>query len=243
MPVFPSSEFTILEGNGVIGETSNVAQIVEGDLMARLFYIDSSLGKTRSESILDVSKSFLEAYQETHPNDQLETLNVWDMNLPELDEQTLDASYAIIHRMNHTPEQAKAWLKVVNLVSQFKAADKYLFTIPMWHLGVPYKLKHYLDLLIHPGQTFQYSLGEHESGLMTGRSAVVVYSRFDGYGKGSGSENFESQKRFMEKALRLIGFARIHSIVVVEPMPGSQSCSDPNNVRAKEQAIRMAATL
>jgi len=210
--------------------------------MAKLFYIDSSLGKTRSESILEVSKAFLDAYRETHPNDQLESLNVWDANLPELDEETLEASYAIIHRMNHTPEQAKAWMKVVNLVSQFKAADKYLFTLPMWHLGVPYKLKHYLDLLIHPGQTFQYALGEQLHGLLTGRPAVVVYSRFDGYGRGSGFENFESQKRFMEKALRLIGFTRIHSLIVIEPMPGSQCCSDPDNGRAKDQALRMAST-
>jgi len=224
-------------------KTSVLAQVGEIQVMARLLYIDSSLGKTRSESILDVSKAFLDAYQESHPNDQLDCLNVWDANLEDLDEQTLDASYAIIHRMNHTPEQTKAWLKVVNLVGQFKSADKYLFTIPMWHLGIPYKLKHYLDLLIHPGQTFQYMLGDQVNGLMTGRPAVVVYSRFDGYGRGSGFENFESQKRFMEKALRLIGFARIHSIVVVEPMPGAQGCSDPNNARAKDQAIRMAATL
>lgn len=210
--------------------------------MAKLLYIDSSLGKTRSESILEVSKVFLDSYQETHPNDQLESINVWDADLPEMDEQTLDASYAIIHRMNHTPDQAKAWLKVINLVSQFKSADKYIFTLPMWHLGVPYKFKHYLDLLIHPGQTFQYNLGEQVVGLMTGRPAVVVYSRFDGYGRGSGFENFESQKRFMEKALRLIGFTRIHSIVVVEPMPGTQNCSDPENGRAKDQAVRMAAT-
>ena len=208
--------------------------------MARLFYIDSCLGKTRSEAVQEVSKAFLDAYQETHPNDQLESINVWNSELSELDEQTLDASYAIIHRMNHTSEQAKAWMNIVNLVSQFKAADKYLFTLPMWHLGIPYKLKHYLDLLIHPGQTFQYTLGEQANGLLTGRPAVVVYSRFDGYGRGSGFENFESQKRFMEKALRLIGFSRIHSIVVVEPMPGSQNCSDPNNARAKDQAIRMA---
>ena len=210
--------------------------------MAKLLYIDSSLGKARSESILEVSKTFLESYQETHPNDQLESLNIWDSDLPEMDEQTLDASYAIIHRMNHTPEQVKAWMKVVNLVSQFKAADKYIFTLPMWHLGIPYKLKHYLDLLIHPGQTFQYTFGDQMVGLLTGRPAVVIYSRFDGYGRGSGYENFESQKRFMEKALRLIGFARIHSIVVIEPLPGSQNCSDPDNARAKDQAIRMAAS-
>ncbi len=208
--------------------------------MAKLLYIDSSVGKERSARMLEVGNVFLKAYQETHLNDQLETLNVWDANLEELDEVTLEASDAIIHRMNHTPAQAAAWEKIVRMVSQFKTADKYLFTVPMWHFGIPYRLKHYLDLLIHPGQTFQYLLGDKAQGLMTGKPAAVMYSRFDGYRNGSGIENYESQKRFMEKALSVIGFSRIHSIVVVEPMPGSQHCSDPENARAKDQAIRMA---
>lgn len=210
--------------------------------MAKLLYIDSSVGKDRSAPMLEVGKVFLDAYQETHPNDQLETLKIWDINLEDLDELTLDASYAIIHRMNHTPAQAAAWEKIVKIVSQFKSADKYLFTVPMWHLGIPYRLKHYLDLLIHPGQTFQYALGEKAQGLITGKPAAIMYSRFDGYRHGSGFENFESQKRFMEKALNLIGFTRVHSLVLVEPMPGSQYSSDPENARAKDQAIRMATS-
>lgn len=208
--------------------------------MAKLLYIDSSIGKERSKPILEVGRAFLDAYQETHPNDQLETFNVWDANLDALDEVMLDASYAIIHRMNHTADQAAAWEKIVKISNQFKAADTYLFSVPMWHLGIPYRLKHYLDLLIHPGQTFQYMVDEKSQGLLTGKPAVVVYSRFDGYRHGSGFENYESQKRFMEKALRMVGFTRIHSIVAVEPMPGSQQCSDPDNARAKDQAIRMA---
>jgi len=210
--------------------------------MAKLLYIDSSMGKERSGPILEVGKAFLDAYQETHLNDQLETLNVWDTNLEELDEITLDASYAIIHRMNHTADQAVAWEKIVKMVNQFKSADKYLFTVPMWHVGIPYRLKHYLDLLVHPGQTFQYMLGEKPQGLITGKPAAVIYSRFDGYRNGSGFENYEFQKRFMEKVLGLIGFTRIHSIVAVVPMPGSQHCSDPENARAKDQAIRMATS-
>lgn len=211
--------------------------------MAKLLYIDASLGKELSAPMLEVGKVFLDAYQETHPNDQLDTLNVWDADLLDLNEVTLDASYAIIHRMNHTPAQAEAWESVVKMVNQFKSADKYLFAVPMWHLGIPYRLKHYLDLLIHPGQTFQFLLGEKTQGLITGKPAVVMYSRFDGYRNGSGFENFESQKRFMEKALRMIGFTRIHSVTVVVPMPGTHQCSDPDNSRAKDQAIKMATSV
>jgi FMN-dependent NADH-azoreductase len=210
--------------------------------MARLLYIEANLGKERSASMNEVGKTFLEAYQENHPNDQLDTLDVWNTNLIEIDEAMLNASYAIIHRLNHTPEEAESWEKVVRLVDQFKTADKFLFSVPMWHLGIPYKLKHYLDLLIHPGQTFQYANGERPKGLITGKSAAVIYSRFDGYRNGSGLENFENQKRFMEQALGLIGFTRIHSIVVVEPPPGSLKSSDPDNSQAKDQAIRMGAS-
>lgn len=210
--------------------------------MARLLYIESALGKDRSASLHEVGKTFLQAYEESHPNDQLETVDIWNTNLFEIDETLINASYAIIHRLNHTPEEAEAWEQVVKIVDQFKSADKYLFSVPMWHLGIPYKLKHYLDLLVHPGQTFHFVNGERPKGLITGKPAAVIYTRYDGYRAGSGIENFEHQKRFMEQALGLIGFTRIHSIVVVEPLPGSSKSSDPNNSQAKDQASRMAST-
>lgn len=210
--------------------------------MAKLLYIQSAIGKERCMSMIDVGNVFLEAYQETHPNDRLETFNIWDMDLLEIDETVLNASYAIIHRLNHTADEAKAWAKVTAIVDQFKAADKYLFNVPMWHLGIPYRLKHYLDVLIHPGQTFTYHPGEPIKGLIAGKPAAVIYSRFDGYRSGARVENFDLQKRFMEQALGLIGFSQVHSIVAMDPMPGSSHCSDPENSRAKDQAIRMASS-
>ena len=35
---------------------------------------------------------------------------------------------------------------VETLIADFTAADKYVLATPMWNFGVPYRLKHYIDL-------------------------------------------------------------------------------------------------
>ena len=109
--------------------------------MARLLYVESSPRKERSASI-SVARHFLDAYRAAHPQDPIETLDLWDTVLPRFDAFVLDAKYAIMNGQPHTPEQAQAWQSVVKVTEQFKSADKFLFSVPMWNFGVPYVLKH-----------------------------------------------------------------------------------------------------
>lgn len=46
---------------------------------------------------------------------------------------------------------------VEDVIEQFTAADKYLFSLPMWNFGIPYKLKHYIDVIVQPGYTFSFT--------------------------------------------------------------------------------------
>ena len=80
----------------------------------------------------------------------VETLNVWQAQLPEFDGATIDAKYAIAHGQPHSPEQVHAWKAVARVADHFKSADKYIVSLPMWNFGIPYKLKHYIDLLVQP---------------------------------------------------------------------------------------------
>ena len=42
------------------------------------------------------------------------------------------------------------WNKIVELFGRFNSADKYVFSVPMWNFGIPYILKHYIDLITQP---------------------------------------------------------------------------------------------
>lgn len=180
--------------------------------MAKLLYIESSPRKNRSASIA-VAQTFLEAYQKTHPEDQIVKIDLWHKELPPFDGDVIDAKYAIMHQQSHTSEQVKAWKKVEELIAEFKNADKYLFSLPMWNFGIPYKLKHYIDLLVQPGYTFQVTPQGKYQGLVTGKKAALVYARGGAY---EAKAPIDMQRHYMENILGFIGFTDFTS-VVIEP--------------------------
>ena len=74
---------------------------------------------------------------------------------------------------------------------------------------------------------------------MTGKPAVLIYSRGGAYGAGTGAEVFDLQKTYMETILKFIGFADIRS-VIIEPTGSSPEEKDKAVEQAKEEAIQLA---
>ena len=200
--------------------------------MSRLLYIEASPRKERSASII-VAKKFLDSFKAAHPNDEIVKIDLWKKELPSFDGETIDAKYAIMSGKEHTESQKKAWEPVVRLIDEFKQADYYLFSLPMWNFSIPYRLKHYIDLLVQPGYAFTFSSQEGYKGLVTGKKVVLVYARGGAYGSGTGAEAFDLQVTYMETILKFIGFTDITHILV-EPTIGPG---------AKEQAIDKASLI
>jgi FMN-dependent NADH-azoreductase len=207
--------------------------------MARLLYIEASPRKDRSASI-EIARTFVTEYQKTHPGDFVDTLDLWKTNLPEFDGEVVNAKYAILHGLKHTEAQRRAWSAVEKVISHFTGADKYLFSLPMWNFGIPYKLKHYIDVLTQPGYTFSFTPGEGYKGLVTGKPAAVIYARGGSYPAGSAGASFDLQKAYMELLLGFIGFRGIQSIVI-EPTLSSPEETEKAKTAARELAKKAAA--
>lgn len=186
--------------------------------MAKLLYIESSPRKSRSKSI-KVANAFIDAYKSANPDDEVVTIDLWEKELPEFDGYTIDAKYQVLHGQNFDAEQQKAWQAVVDVCDEFKSADKYVFSLPMWNFGIPYKLKHYIDVIAQPGQTFSFDPETGYSGLVTGKPAAVVYARGGAYGSEE-AQDMDFQKSYLEFLLGFVGFTEIHPIVF-EPTLGS----------------------
>ena len=111
--------------------------------------------------------------------------------------------YAIMHGQKFTPEEDAAWQQVVALAEHFKSADKIVISLPMWNFGIPYKLKHYIDVLVQPGLAFSFSPETGYKGLITGKPLVAIYARGGAYGPGSGAEGYDAQSSLPEADPRL----------------------------------------
>jgi FMN-dependent NADH-azoreductase len=209
--------------------------------MSKLLNIQASPRIGRSASIA-VAEHFLAVYRKKHPSDTVETLNLWETELPEFDGATIDAKYAVMHGQAHTPAQLEAWQAVKRIADRFKSADTYLFSLPMWNFGIPYKLKHFIDVLVQPGLAFNVKPDGGYEGLVTGKPAVVIYARGGAYGPGTGAEGYDAQSAYMRQILGFIGFTDIKEIFVEPTLAGPTANADAV-AAGKPKAAELASVI
>ncbi|RQR65111.1 FMN-dependent NADH-azoreductase [Burkholderia sp. Bp9126] len=207
--------------------------------MARLLYIESSPRKRDSASI-DICRAFLDAYRDAHPADTVDTLDVWDLDLPEFDGDVLAAKYAGLAGTALTPAQASAWARIDALAARFHAADKLLFGIPLWNFGVPYKLKHLIDVISQKDVLFTFD-GTGFAGKLAGRKAAVVYARGLDYaspGSFTPAREYDLQRPYVEMWLKFVGVTDVQDIVVEKTLFGDDGRA--GRVDAVERARALA---
>jgi FMN-dependent NADH-azoreductase len=184
-----------------------------------------------------VAEAFLAAYRTLHPADAVDTLDLFAEELPAFDGLAVQAKYTILHGQAHSAAEAAAWRAVEAVIVRFKAADRYVLAVPMWNFGIPYRLKHYLDLIIQPGYTFSFSPATGYSGLLTGRRALIVYATGGEYGPGSGAEGYDQQAPYLRQALGFMGITDLREIRVAPTLGPAAAAAES---AAREEAVAAA---
>ena len=180
--------------------------------MKKVIYIEASPRKERSHSIKE-AQSYLSKLEASNPSLEIKKIDLWDYVLPEFDGEMLNAKYAVMAGESPTGDQIAAWDQVKVLFEEFADADHYVFAIPMWNFTIPYKMKHYIDVISQPGLAWEHSEENGYSGLMGGRTAKVFFATGDSYSKGTGFEAFDMQKPYIELWLNFIGFDKTERVI------------------------------
>ena len=179
----------------------------------RINYIECSPRGERSHST-KIAQAYIEQAKKNIPDLELNHINPWSLNLPEFDGDMLNAKYSVINGTEPSADEVSAWSIVKNIFDEFNNADHYLFSVPMWNFNVPYKLKHYIDIITQPGMSWSYTPEDGYKGLMTDKTATIIYATGDGYGEGTGFESFDMQKPYVNLWLTFLGFKKIERVVV-----------------------------
>ncbi|MFA5292874.1 MAG: NAD(P)H-dependent oxidoreductase [Phycisphaerae bacterium] len=201
--------------------------------MKTLLYIKASPRNERSHSHI-TAEAFLSAYRQKNPQDKIVTIDLFRESLPEFDNFAAESKYAIMHGKEKTAEQLKKWSQVEKVIEQFKSADKYLVSTPMWNFGIPYKLKHYLDIIIQPGYTFTVTDAGYK-GLAGGKPLCAIYARGSSYDENS---TMDFQKKYLDFIFGFIGFTDVKSIICQPMLLDEKTVSD-----AQAKAVSQAETL
>ena len=179
----------------------------------RINYIECSPRGERSHST-KIAQAYIEQAKKNIPDLELNHINPWSLNLPEFDGDMLNAKYSVISGTDPSPDEVSAWSNVKNIFDEFNTADHYLFSVPIWNINIPYKLKHYIDIITQPGMSWSYTPEDGYKGLMTDKTATIIYATGDGYGEGTGFESFDMQKPYVNLWLTFLGFKKIEKVVV-----------------------------
>jgi FMN-dependent NADH-azoreductase len=205
--------------------------------MSTLLYIKASPRGPRSHSIA-VAEAFLEAYFALHPDDKLITKNLFSENLPPFDGDVLQAKYNVMHGVDHSPQEAKAWEDVKRYVKELKSCDKLVMAVPMWNYALPYRLKQYIDIIVQPGLTFGYDSEKGYFTLVPDKPTFIAYASGGEYPAGSQAQTLDYQKPYLEMILGFIGLKDIRSVRVEATLMGPETAK-ARREQATVQALEM----
>lgn len=208
--------------------------------MTDLLYISASPSQHDSHSGA-VARELVSAYRELHPSRSVATVDVWDLDLPEFDATMIAAKFAVLRSQDATDVQRAQWARAVRLSEAFNQAQCYVFSLPMWNYGVPYRLKHYIDVVTLPGQNWSWSRAEGYRPLLQGKRAVLVYSSAGDFSPEAPKPYEDFQKPYMRQWLRFIGVEVVDEIAVAPTLADPERLAQVKAATARR--ARHAASL
>ena len=207
--------------------------------MNKVLYIQASPRVDRSYSIA-AANGFIDSYREANPDDEIVTMNLFSKELPSFDGLALQAKYTILHGLKHSDEELAAWRAVEGIIDEFKSADKYVMAVPMWNFHIPYKLKHYIDILLQPTYTFTVTVDGGYKGLVIGKPVFVACSRGGEYPAGSQAEAFDFQTKYLKMILGFMGFTDVRMLIIEPTLAGGPELAKQKREDAVSKAKEMA---
>ncbi|EOD66161.1 FMN-dependent NADH-azoreductase [Amycolatopsis vancoresmycina] len=145
--------------------------------MPDLLHISASPRGEDSQS-LRLAAAFLDTYRAHHPDAEIDEWDLWDGTLPPFGPAAARGKMTVVGGGTPTGEEAAALATAKAAFARFDAADRILFSVPMWNSGVPYVLKQFVDVVSQPGLVFGLDPATGYEGLLAGRGkrAAVIYT-------------------------------------------------------------------
>ena len=205
-----------------------------------ILHIQSSPRGEASNSIA-LTNTFVDACLSAKESVFVDTLNVWNENLPEFDYEAIGAKYKAIKHAEMTAKETEVWKRIQSLIARFQKADRIILGTPMWNFGVPYKLKQLIDLVAQRNFLFTYDGKEYGPALHT-QKAIAVYTRGSRFLEGSTipASRFDHQAPYIDFWLRLIGVQHLRSVIVDNAWNQDAQESERSLADGKARLIELA---
>lgn len=203
----------------------------------KLLHIIASPRGEKSRT-LGISNEFLKALKAKNPNLIIEDLDLFKTSLPEVFGYTVDAKYALMSGGILEEKTKTSWEEVSRYSTEFLSYDAYLISCPMWNFTIPYKLKHYIDIIMQAGILFSFTANGVE-GLALNKKMFCITSRGSDYSESSPMHQLDFQEPYLRSIFGLAGIRDI-SFINSQPLDFAPGITQASLEKAKEEAINLA---
>ena len=204
--------------------------------MANVLIVNAHPLTAENSQTVTVLETFIEAHQASHPEDVFTTLDLYHMDLPEIDSDLLLAWQSLqkgaVFTDLTTAQQEK--VRVFNeFTDQFLASQKIVIANALWNLNIPTRLKAWFDTINVAGKTFKYT-ADGPIGLVTDKKALHIQSSGGTYQ----GQDFSAQ--YVKGILNFIGITDFDSIYIEGADYDPEKAPEITD-KAKEMARSLAA--
>jgi FMN-dependent NADH-azoreductase len=205
--------------------------------MPKLFHLSCS-PRADSESSAG-ARVFIDRFRQARPDWDIDVMNLWRDHLPEFEGYVLEAKYARIGGRPFTDSQRDAFAVTERIALRFALADRVLISTPMWNFGIPYKLKHWIDLVTQPGLAFSFDPAKGYSPLLRQRPTLAIVASAGDYSQGPSWGRPDLATPYLQAALRFIGLGDA-TVVGLGPTVGPQAAVEAARQKARERLVALA---
>lgn len=156
---------------------------------------------------LRAMEEFQVRYASLHPEDQIEVVDVFEDQIPDLDKSLLEAMGAAKKGESISPEQAKRLNRYNALTQQFLMADKIVVVNPLWNLNVPSQLVSWVNTINVAGLTFKYD-PEGSIGLVKDKKLLHIQSNGGVYA------GQDPAAQYIKSIFEFLGFEDIYQVFI-----------------------------
>jgi FMN-dependent NADH-azoreductase len=169
--------------------------------MPTLLHIDSSAAGDASIS-RHLTAQFTEKWLAANPTGTVITRDLTTMQIPPVTGAWIAARMTPADA--RTLEQKDLLALSDSLIADLKAADEYVFGVPMYNFGIPAILKLWIDQIARPGETFSYVNGAPE-GLLTGKKATFVIASGGDYSPETAMASYNFTAPYLKAVFGFLG--------------------------------------
>jgi len=205
--------------------------------MSKLLHIIAT-PRGEDSRTLKVAEAFFEGLENNDPDCRVDTLDVTKENLPPMTVKAVNGKYVLLGGKDLPEDLKPAWKDIIKHIERFLSADGYVISSPMWNFGIPYYLKHYVDVILQPGYLFRYTEKGPE-GLVKNKKMVVITSRGGDYSPDSPSHAYDFQEPYLKAVFGLAGITDM-TFVNSQPMDALGPEVQKQKIEAARELARKA---